>query len=109
MKKTLENIRRIRLERGYSQDDIAELMHVERSTYSNFETGKTKLFSKSLSRFAEVVGMSEEDIVTGTERPLTHGYLQEGNLVDRIDVVEAKIDALQDLILRLESVILARK
>lgn len=94
MEKTLENIRRIRIRLGYSQDDIADLMGIERSTYSNFETGKTNLFCKSLSLFAKVVGMTEEEIISGSSRPLTTGYLQEGNVIDRLDVLEAKIDGI---------------
>lgn len=98
MEKTLENIRRIRTRLGYSQDDIADLMGIERSTYSNFETGKTNLFCKNLSRFAEVVGMTEEEIVSGESKSKTYGYLQEGNVIDRLDALEAKIDGLTSML-----------
>ncbi len=101
MEKTLDTIRRIRLQRGYSQDEMADLMGVERSTYSNFETGKTKLFSKSMSRFAEVLGITEEEIILGGPRPLTAGYLQEGTLEDRMEAIESKLDTLNELLRQL--------
>lgn len=90
-----ENIRRERANKGYSQDDIAEKMGIERSTYSNFELGKTKLFAKNMYRFAEIVGKSEEEILLGNT-PLTAGYLQEGILEDRINVLDAKIDLVSE-------------
>ena len=91
MDKLHENIRRVRIKLGYSQDDMAEKMGIERSTYSNFELGKTKLFGKSMTRFAAAVGLSEEEILLD-ETALTAGYLQSGVLEDRIDALEAKID-----------------
>ena len=91
MSKVLENIRRIRTSNGYSQDQMADLMDVERTTYNNFETGKTRLYSKSFSRFASVMGMSEEEIIFGEKPGLTHGYLQSGNLEDKINSLEEKV------------------
>lgn len=35
------NLRQIRVEAGYSQQEIAELLEVNRSTYSYYELGKT--------------------------------------------------------------------
>jgi transcriptional regulator with XRE-family HTH domain len=103
MDKIHENIRRIRMRNGYSQDEMADLMGVERSTYSNFETGKTKLFSKSMSLFAAAVGMTEEDIIIGAIPParLTSGYLQEGGVSDRLDAVEARMEELCGLLQRM--------
>ncbi|MBQ9462304.1 MAG: helix-turn-helix transcriptional regulator [Bacteroidales bacterium] len=94
MSKVLENIRRIRTSNGYSQDQMADLMDVERTTYNNFETGKTRLYSKSFSRFASVMGMSEEEIIFGEKPGLTHGYLQSGNLEDKINSLEEKVEEL---------------
>ena len=78
---------------GYSQDDIADLMGVERSTYSNFELGKTKLFGSCMTKFAAAVNMSEEEILLDGG-PLTAGYLNAGGIEDRLDYLETKIDTL---------------
>lgn len=101
MDKLHENIRRIRFRKGYSQDEIADLMGVERSTYSNFETGRTKLFCRCMTLFAEAVGMTEEEILMDNG-PLTSGYLQAGGLEDRVDSLERKIDKLLEAVERLD-------
>ena len=86
-----ENIRRIRMRLGYSQEEMAEKMGVARTTYSNFELAKTNLLCDNFYLFAEVAGVTEEEILYGgPERSL--GILNEGALEDRICTLEAKID-----------------
>ena len=97
MDKLHENIRRVREQKGYSQDVMADLMKIERSTYSNFELGKTKLFAKNMTRFAKAMGMSEEEILFG-RAPLTAGYLQDGVLEDRMEAIESKLDTVLELL-----------
>ncbi|MBQ1682692.1 MAG: helix-turn-helix transcriptional regulator [Bacteroidales bacterium] len=78
MGKVHEYIKKLRIQGGYSQDEMADLMGIERSTYSNFELGKTNLFSRNLAKFARVIGKDEEDILLG--EPRLRGYLSENIL-----------------------------
>ena len=92
MGKVHEYIKKLRIQSGYSQDEMADLMGIERSTYSNFELGKTNLFSPNLAKFAQVLKISEEEILQGESRP--RGYLSEGEVSDRIDALSDKIEVL---------------
>ena len=92
MDKLHENIRRVRINSGYSQDEIADKMGIERSTYSNFELGKTRLLSRNMSKFSNVTGLSEEEILLGDAAG--RGYLSEGVLSERIDALSANIDGM---------------
>lgn len=47
-----ETIREIREKRGYSQDHLAEIMAVQRSTISKIENGKFNLSIDYLSKFS---------------------------------------------------------
>lgn len=47
-----QNIREIREKRGYSQDELAEIMEVNRSTISKIETGKFSFSIDYLSKFS---------------------------------------------------------
>jgi transcriptional regulator with XRE-family HTH domain len=47
-----QNIRQIREKRGYSQDELAEIMEVNRSTISKIENGKFSFSIDYLSKFS---------------------------------------------------------
>lgn len=64
----LSRIKALREERGLSQSQLADELGIGRTTYLNFETGKTRLFSKNLVALAEYFQLSEEEILCG-ERP----------------------------------------
>ena len=91
MGKVHEYLKILRQRKGMSQDEMADKMGIERSTYSNFELGKTNLFSPNLAKAAQVLEVSEDEILIGaySER----GYLSEGGLSDRIDILSAKVEA----------------
>lgn len=46
------SIREIREKRGYSQDDLAEIMEVNRSTISKIENGKFSISIDYLAKFS---------------------------------------------------------
>lgn len=56
-------IRKLREEKGLTQAEMAETLDIGRTTYVNFETGKTKLYSQTLSKFAAYMGVGEEEIL----------------------------------------------
>jgi transcriptional regulator with XRE-family HTH domain len=47
-----QNIRQIREKRGYNQDELAEIMGVNRSTISKIENGKFSFSIDYLSKFS---------------------------------------------------------
>lgn len=83
------NIQNVRMKLDLSQEVIADKMGIDRTTFNRFETGKTELFSKNMRKFAEVVEMSEEEILLG-DNP--SGYLREGSLEERMQELSDKID-----------------
>lgn len=87
-----ELIKKERTAQGLSQEEMADRMGVQRSTYGNFERGKTNLISPMMYRFATALGKTPEEI-WGVEAPQTvRGYLQEGSLEDRLEVLEDRMD-----------------
>lgn len=50
-------LRELRLRVGYSQKNVADLLNVNRSTYSYYETGKTTPDPMTLNRIAKIFGV----------------------------------------------------
>lgn len=64
-KEILARIKTLRESKGLSQRELADELGIGRTTYLNFETGKTRLFSKTLSACADYFQVDEEYILFG--------------------------------------------
>jgi len=53
----LKKIRIVRLEKEYSQENMAELLGISQCAYSNLENGKTKLGLKCLRKISIILGL----------------------------------------------------
>ena len=56
-------LRKFRKENGYSQNHIANILGVERSTYTYYETGKTVPVIFDLMRLADLYSVSLDDLL----------------------------------------------
>lgn len=63
------NIRRIRQQKGITQDDLAEQLFVTRQTVSNYETGRSKPDIDTLLRIAEILHVDLNEILYGPTIP----------------------------------------
>lgn len=57
------NLRRIRTEKGISQGDIAKSLGVSRGFVSNVENGKTNPTLSTITRLANAVGVSTDELL----------------------------------------------
>lgn len=64
----VDNIKQIRLQKGISQEIIAEALHLDGSVISNIESGKRELKVKELEVIARCLGVSEIDLFTYPKR-----------------------------------------
>lgn len=62
-------LKAIRLERGYTQAEVAEMAGIAQPTYSNIENGKKNPSINTLKRLARVLGCSIENIIVQDEDP----------------------------------------
>lgn len=60
-----KTIKKIRAERGMTQEQLAERLHVTRQAVSNWEQGKTQPDVETLSSMAEVFEVSVEELIYG--------------------------------------------
>ena len=62
------SIKKLREEKGMTQDELAEKLNVTRQAVSNWETGKTQPDIETLTKLAEIFDVSVERIIYGSER-----------------------------------------
>lgn len=67
MNKVNSTIKRLRLEKGINQEELADQLHVTRQAVSNWETGKTQPDIETLTQIAEYFGVSVECLIYGKE------------------------------------------
>jgi transcriptional regulator with XRE-family HTH domain len=60
-------VRRLRVDKGLTQDRLAILAHVDQSALSKFERSRGRLGEIPLRRIATVLAVSFEELVANTE------------------------------------------
>ena len=71
-RRIVQEVKRLRLLHGITQEEFAEQVGVTWSTVARWETGEVEPDVKYLPKFAEILGVSEEDLLnpsSGTEAP----------------------------------------
>ena len=63
-------LKEMRLAAGYTQQEIADILQVDRSTYAYYEAGKTEPNIPKLKRIANMYGISLDDLVERRLRPV---------------------------------------
>lgn len=60
-----KSIKKLRNEKGLTQDQLAETLHVTRQAVSNWENGKTQPDIETLSALAECFEIAVEELIYG--------------------------------------------
>lgn len=76
MNKISKNIKKLRSDHGFTQDKLAEELHVTRQAISSWETGRTQPDSQMLISLSEVFSVPIEMLIYGEKRNTT---VEEGN------------------------------
>lgn len=58
-----DNLAGLRKERGYTQEEIAEMTGVSRQTYAKWEKGRTVPDAEKVKRLSEIYGVTMESLV----------------------------------------------
>lgn len=64
----LKNLRRLRLDRGYTQEELGKLLNAQKSAISKYERGTVVPTTDILLRLADIFGVSV-DVLLGRSQP----------------------------------------
>lgn len=70
-----ENLRRLRMEQGWSQQALAELLHVSPKTVSKWETGENRPDLDTVVQLARLCHVTTDSLLLGAERGEPDGIL----------------------------------
>lgn len=98
---TRENIKRLRESKGYTQEELAELVHGSRTYYCSFETGSRKINETFLQRLADIYDIDYDEVCIYVEsdydklektmnildsyRPTNYYIVRHGNLLEDLN------------------------
>ena len=121
MKEVLENLKRIRKQKGYSHEYIAQELDISQAAYSKLEKNETKLTVDRLFRLAEILETAITDLLgvnTNIEynqsildSPISHHGAQNLHKENKaqthkiIELYEARLKDKDQLIERLEQML----
>ncbi|WP_211657596.1 helix-turn-helix domain-containing protein [Parapedobacter composti] len=98
----MDRIKKIRKERGLSQADMADALHIALKTYQNIEGGATRIDIDRLGMIAKVLGVTLYELVEtdGISRDDIVRFIHEEKAFYRkiIDDKDAYISQLEDSI-----------
>ena len=63
-----EELRRLRIKSGYSQQQLADLLHVDRSTLANWERGHRLPDAEMISRISDALGANVGELLRASEK-----------------------------------------
>jgi len=66
MNKYIQKIKEFRVERGFSQDQIAKAIGVSRPTYTAIESGKQELSLEEAKKLATLFGIGVDELLSGS-------------------------------------------
>ena len=82
MKQLAENLKRIRSERGKTQAWVAQMVHIDRSTYTKYETGSADPSLDMCLRLSRVLNTSPNELLgwnipTDDVQPISQEEIEE--------------------------------
>ena len=112
MLKLGEKIRKIRVEKGFSQEYVAEKLGMTSPAFSNIERDKTQITWDRIEEISRILEIDPFELVKNEPVMIFKDCSQSGNIHSTINNYpsnEERIDLLERKIKELESQILSRK
>jgi transcriptional regulator with XRE-family HTH domain len=106
-----DNIRRIRKTRKLTQEDVAHRLGISLTAYRDLERGSTNIMNGNLSRLAEELETSTEELVLGYKPSLQASKTLEevkGKYQGRVSLLEKQVEDLEKLVKTLEETIASK-
>ncbi|SUX47151.1 helix-turn-helix domain-containing protein [Chryseobacterium indoltheticum] len=67
-----EKIKRLRKSKGFSQEDMADKLHISQSAYARIENGETNSWINHINKLCESLDVKPEELISNAEQLIQH-------------------------------------
>jgi len=85
---TGQNIKKIREEKGVTQQTLADLIAMHRSNYSKIESGQRELSIDALNKIAKYFGVTTDQIINYDGNLPTEVTIEDKNLIEQVKLIQ---------------------
>lgn len=104
-----DNIKRLREEKGMTQQQIADLVNMHRSNYSKVEGGQRELFIKALNKIARYFGVSLDQLVNGDGSLPEEVVLEDTNTLEQVRLIQELNEEERTMVFKMIETFLTKK
>jgi transcriptional regulator with XRE-family HTH domain len=104
-----ENIKRLREEKGLTQQQVAELVNMHRSNYSKVESGQRELSVKALSKIANYFGISLDELVNGEGGLPEEVSIKDTNTLEQVKLIQELNEEDRSMVFKMIETFLTKK
>jgi transcriptional regulator with XRE-family HTH domain len=102
-------IKKIREEKGLTQQQIAELIHMHRSNYSKVESGERDLSIEAANRIAKNFGMTIDQLVNFDGAMPQEVTIEDKTLVEQVKLIEQLDSEEKNMVFKMIDTFLTKK
>ena len=96
-----EKLRKARESRGYTQQQIADRMGIDKSTYCGYETGKRQPDVIKIKQLSKILGVSGDDLLetdfAGVQPSIELSEKDKRDIARDLEAMMAQLDSEEDL------------
>ncbi len=104
-----ENIKRLREEKGLTQQQVAELVNMHRSNYSKVESGQRELSVKALSKIAKYFGITLDELVNGEGGLPEEVSIEDTNTMEQVKLIQELNEEDRNMVFKMIETFLTKK
>ena len=104
-----DNIKRLREEKGMTQQQIADLVNMHRSNYSKVEGGQRELSIKALNKIARYFGVSLDQLVNGDGPLPEEVVLEDTNTLEQVRLIQELNEEDRTMVFKMIETFLTKK
>jgi transcriptional regulator with XRE-family HTH domain len=106
---TGQNIKKIREEKGMTQQQIAELIHMHRSNYSKIESGQREISVDALNKIAKYFGMTIDQIVNFDGAVPQEITVEDKTLMEQVKMIQELEPEEKSMVFKMVDTFLTKK